>query len=320
MLVLTNDQVSSLLSFDEVIISVEAALVANESGAAIAPQRMHVDYGNNSMLCMPAIGANYISTKLVTVVPGNREKHLPLINTVLLLSDKEHGTPLALMNAGNLTALRTGALGAVGLRYTTPADIDSIGLIGLGVQGFQQAVFACSVRPLKVMYVLKRKEEAFQQFSRFVNRHFPKIKIVSCKTAEEILESTRVLIAATTSVTPVIPGDTALLTGKHFIGIGSYKPTMQEFPDEVYRLAGNLLIDSDAARYETGDIINPVKKGIIETENVFTLGKLITGERKINVEDTTVYKSAGMALYDLFLAEALYEKALEKNAGTYVDL
>ncbi len=320
MLVLTNDQISSLLGFDEVIASVEAAMVATENKTAVAPQRIHIDYGNNSMLCMPAISTDYLSTKLVAVVPGNKKNQLPVINAVLLLQDKHTGIPLALMNAGKLTALRTGALGAVGLRYITPANIDSIGLIGLGVQGFQQAVFACSVRPLKTIYVLKRNAEAFQQFNQYVHRYFPKVKIVACKTATEMLGKTDIIIAATTSATPVLPDEKALLKGKHFISIGSYKPTMQEFPDAVYRLAGNLVIDSDAARHETGDIINPVKKGIIKPKNVFTLGKLITRKKQVNVLETTVYKSAGMALFDLFLAEALYKKALKKNIGTVADL
>jgi len=320
MLVLTNEEIASLLSFDEIISCTEAAMLSYENKTSMAPQRMHIDYADNSMLCMPAIGTAHISTKLVAVVPGNRQKQLPVINAVLLLTDKHSGKPLSLMAAGKLTALRTGALGAIGVKYMSPAAIDSIGLIGLGVQGFQQAVFACSVRPVKTIYALKRNEDVFRDFVQFVNGHFPDVKIISCKTADEILNKTNVIIASTTSVTPVLPDNEALLNGKHFIGIGSYKPVMQEFPDTVYKLAACLAIDSDGARHETGDIINPLKKGIIKTENVFTIGKLITGEREIDINKTTVYKSAGMALFDLFLAEALYKKAVKKNTGTEVDL
>jgi ornithine cyclodeaminase len=129
-----------------------------------------------------------------------------------------------------------------------------------------------------------------------------------------------VIITATTSSTPVLPDNQSLLINKHFIGIGSYKPNMQELPDAVYQLAKQLVIDSDFAKQETGDIINPIKKGYIKEEDIFTIGKLITGERKIDIQKTTVYKSAGMALFDLFTAEALYKKAVEKNIGQIVEL
>jgi ornithine cyclodeaminase/alanine dehydrogenase-like protein (mu-crystallin family) len=93
---------------------------------------------------------------------------------------------------------------------------------------------------------------------------------------------------------------------------------MQEFPDSVYRLAGKLAIDSEFARHETGDIMNPVKIGILKEGNVFTLGKIITGDRTVEVNETTAYKSTGMALYDLFVAQAMYESALRQNLGTKV--
>ena len=77
----------------------------------------------------------------------------------------------------------------------------------------------------------------------------------------ELLARTDVVIAATTSAEPVLPDDPALLAGKHFISVGSYRPAMQELPDAVYRLAGHLVLDSDFARHEVGDAINRLKRG-----------------------------------------------------------
>jgi ornithine cyclodeaminase/alanine dehydrogenase-like protein (mu-crystallin family) len=93
---------------------------------------------------------------------------------------------------------------------------------------------------------------------------------------------------------------------------------MQELPDGVYELAGELAIDSEFARHEVGDIINPCEKKLLKEENVFTIGKVILGERKVNVHKTTVYKSAGMALFDLFVAKAMYEQALKEKKGARV--
>jgi ornithine cyclodeaminase len=94
---------------------------------------------------------------------------------------------------------------------------------------------------------------------------------------------------------------------------------MQELPDAVYKLAGELSIDSEFARTETGDIINPIKNGWIREENVFTIGELMLGKRKLDVSRTTVFKSAGMALFDLYVAQLAYEEAMRIKAGTKVD-
>ena len=152
----------------------------------------------------------------------------------------------------------------------------------------------------------------------FLKWHHPQIEPIACNSVEEILVKTNIVIAATTSVVPVLPDNPALLKGKHFIGIGSYKPSMQELPNSVFQLAGSLAIDSEFARKEVGDIINPIEKKLLKEENVFTIGKIITGERKINSNETTVYKSAGMALFDLFVAKAMYEQALKHGKGVKV--
>ena len=320
MLILTNAQIANLLSLEEITAAVEAAMISYENHTSSVPRRMHLDHGENTLLCMPSFGGGYFATKLVSVVPGNKSKALPVTNGALLLNDAETGLPLALMNAAKLTALRTGALGAVGIRYMTPPHIDSIGLIGTGVQGLHQAIFACSVRPIKIIYNLYRHEEGFQKLRGFVQQYYQEVQVVASQTVEELLEKTEVLIAATTSASPVLPNDAAMLQGKHFISIGSYKPSMQELPAAVYQLAGHLALDSEFARHETGDSINAVESGWVAPEQVFTIGKLITGERKVDVTKTTAYKSAGMALYDLYTAQALYLKALENKIGTMVDL
>jgi ornithine cyclodeaminase len=129
-----------------------------------------------------------------------------------------------------------------------------------------------------------------------------------------------VVITATTSSERVLPDEPSLIKGRHFISIGSYKPTMQELPDCVYRLAGRLVIDSEFAREEVGDVINPVRKGILKEADVFSIGKLITGQRSVDLCRTTAYKSVGMALYDLYVAQAFYEAAVHKGIGHHVHL
>jgi len=318
MLVLDSAQMDSLLSFQQVIAAVEESMIAYEKGEAMAPQRMHLDHEKNTLLCMPSWGSRFFGTKLVTVMPGNKEKGLPVTNGAMLLNEGDTGVPLALLQASKLTALRTGALGAIGIKNITPPDATSVGLIGCGVQGIHQAVFACAVRPISTLHYLHRSDEGSWRLISFVKNYFPAVVMERSDTVEELLGKTNTIIAATTSSKPVLPDDEDKLQGKHFISIGSYKPSMQELPDTVYRLTEKLVIDSEFARHETGDTLNPVKKGLIREESIFTLGKLITGKMTVDVNNTTVYKSAGMALFDLYVAQAMYQQAVKMKMGTEV--
>ena len=178
MRILSNQQTADLLGLDEIIAAVEAAMISYEDNTSTIPKRMHIDHGDNTLLCMPSFTNDFFATKLVSVVPGNKEKGLPVTNGAMLLNDTSTGMPLALLNAARLTALRTGAVGAIGARYTTPDSIDSIGLIGLGIQGMHQAVFACSIRPIKKIYVLKRGEENYRQFIDFLHSYHSQIEII----------------------------------------------------------------------------------------------------------------------------------------------
>ncbi|WP_416865258.1 MAG: ornithine cyclodeaminase family protein [Imperialibacter sp.] len=318
MLILQNDLMGDLLSLSEVIDVVEKAMIAYEKQEVIVPLRMHIEKGKNTMICMPAWGDRYFANKLVNVFPANRDKNLPVNIGALVLNDAETGEALALMNASKITALRTGALGAIGIKYLTPADTSSFGLIGCGVMGIHLAALTCRVRKISTIHYLHRSDSGAARLTTFMQTYFPDVAIMPNYSAEELLSKTNAVIAATPSPTPVLPNDSSLLKGKCFISIGSFKPSMQELPDEVFRLAGKLFMDSEFARVEPGDCINPVKKGILKETDLLTLGKLITKDASVDVQQTTAYKSAGMAVYDLFVAQAMYERALQSNRGTQV--
>ncbi len=318
MLILSDTDIASLLTLHQIIDAVEGAMIAYEKGLASVQQRMHIDNGDNTFLCMPSFEQKYFGTKLVSVVPENKNRSLPVTNGAMLLNDTTTGAPLALLNASKLTALRTGALGAIGVKYMTPASETTFGLIGCGVQGLHQAIFICAVRPIAKMYFLNRSKEKSDSLIAFLKFHHPGVHVEPCATPEELLKKTNTVVAATTSAIPVLPDNPNLLKGKHLISIGSYKPTMQELPDSIYQLAGKLAIDSEFARREVGDIINPLAKGFLKDEDIFTLGKVVIGEKKINANETTVYKSAGMALFDLFVAKAMVEQAIKGKKGTHV--
>lgn len=321
MIALSAAHVLSLLSPCETVALVESAARAENSDPnCVVPQRQHLDWAGNTLLTMPAIAAGAICVKFVSVIAANSARRLPVTNGLAVLSDAQTGWLLAIMDAGALTAIRTGAIGALGVKYMTPSDIKSIGIVGCGVQGTWQVISACAVRPIREVFVVRRAAASFDRFVETLAQYIPSTTVVPCSSAQELLKLTDVIITATTSSQPVLPDDSALLTGKHLIAIGSYKPSMQELPNAVFRLTGHLVLDSKFARDEVGEAVHPVQQGILRPADLFTIGQLISGQRTIDVSRTTAYKSAGMALYDLIVAKALYAAALRANIGQEVHL
>lgn len=316
MIALSATDLLGLLSPGETVDLVEAAaLAAAGSSDWVVPQRQHVKWPQGTLLTMPAIGAGALAVKLVSVVPGNAARKAPVTNGLLILGDAATGLPLAIMDAAVLTAMRTGAVGALGLKYITPAGVASVGIVGAGVQGAWQAITACAVRPIRTVFALRRSAAALERFCATLGAHAPAVTVIACETPAEVLSRTDVIVTATTSAEPVLPDDPALLGAKHFIAIGSYERHMCELPDAVFRLAGHLVLDSEFARHEVGEAVRAVEHAALGDEDLFTIGELAAGRRSVDLTRTTVYKSAGMALYDLYVAQALFQAARRRGVG-----
>ena len=320
MLALSDSDILKLLNLPAIIAAVQEATLAIHDPQTVLPQRQHLDWPGTTLLIMPVRAAQAAGVKLVSVIPGNAERGLPVTNGTMLLNDGVTGLPLCIMNAAQLTAVRTGAIGALSIQHMTPKTLTSLGIIGCGAQGAWQAICACAVRPIHEIFYWARSPQRERQFIQTVRRHVPDVRLTSCPNATHLLSQTSLVVLATTSPVPVLPDEPDLLRGKHFISVGSFKSSMQELPMSVFRLAAQLVIDSDAAREEVGDAINPMRAGILRSEDIYHLSNLVLGTRSVNVEQTTAFKSVGLAIYDLFVAEAIYREALRANVGQHVEL
>lgn len=121
-LVLSNDDLIGLLRPLQIVAAVEAALCVQDAGDVVAPKRLHVQWDGNTLFTMPVAVQGSLGAKVISVVPGNTARGLPVTNGVMILNDGETGVPFAIMNAAALTAQRTGAVGALGVIYLTPPE------------------------------------------------------------------------------------------------------------------------------------------------------------------------------------------------------
>jgi len=319
MLILNQKEIWSALSFEEALAAMEEAFQLFDAGDFHMPDRIHAHHGDNTLLLMPCFTDQFFGTKLVSVNPENSKRNLPSIYGSMILNDGKSGEALALMNGAALTAFRTGAVGGIGIKYTTPDNADSVGIIGTGVQGFTQALFACKVRPIKKLYVFDTQLKKTREFIDRLQVELPNVKFESCNSNRELVEKSQIIITATTSKQAVIPNDAELLKGKHFIGIGSYKLDMHEFPEQLYPLLQKLYVDTPLAKEETGDVATALKETLIDDSQVAPISKLLATGKPAN-ESTSLFKSVGMALFDVVMAQKIYSRALELNIGSQVNI
>ncbi len=316
MLYLNSAEISKAAGLDQVMDAVENAYALDLSGKYEMPPRMHVNHEGNSLLYMPCFTGGIFGTKILTLFPANASKDKPVIQGLVLLNDPETGAPLALLDGARLTAVRTGAVGGVAVRHLTPENATTVGLIGAGVQGFYQVLFACCARKIERVSLYDLNRVKCADLAEKLQEALPGIGISVSASVEEHIEASEIIITATPATDPVLPDDQELLRGRHYIGIGSYKPEMREFPETLYSLVDKVYIDTEHGLEESGDLITPLENSWIKHEQIVKIGKII-GKKEIAAgKGTTLFKSVGMALFDLAVSELIYKNALENNIGT----
>ena len=140
---------------------------------------------------MPCYTKDIIGTKILSIFPENSKLGLPSIDGIVLLNDHTTGAPLAVMDGQSVTAWRTGAVGGVGIRHLSRKDCHTVGIIGAGMQGFHQAVYACAARDIHTVYVFNHSDRDLTDYLEFGTEEVPVIgqfgpvKVKDEKTGKE---------------------------------------------------------------------------------------------------------------------------------------
>lgn len=306
MIQVDSNTIGNTVPISEWVKAIEQALIDTAKGHIDVPMRTHIDRGPNTFLLMPCFSKDYFSTKLVSVFPENLSKNEPVIYGSVILNDGSSGKPLAVLDGSKLTAMRTAAVGSVGIKYLAPEDAGTLGIIGLGIQGFHQALFACQQRPIKQLRIHDRTTQIMKRFKERFNAFYPDIEVLPSKSAINLCKASEIIITATGSHHPVIPAAKACWEGKTLIGIGSYKPEMREVPDAVFSGVHQVFVDTLHGLSEAGDLLEPLKKNLIQEEQVISITDILLNKTQAEGE-TRFFKSVGMAAFDLYGAKLIFE-------------
>lgn len=316
MIFLGKEEIEKLVDPDEIMDQIEEAYRIFGADAYYMPPRPVIEHENKTLIYMPCFTEDVIGTKMLTIFPENAKLGLPSLDGLVILNDRTTGAPLAIMDGQAVTAWRTGAVGGVGIRHLSRKDARTVGIVGAGAQGFHQAVYACVARNIETVYIWNHSNRDLTDFMARLKKTIadPAVEVVQCKTVEELVKASDIICTATPSEEPVLPNDRELLEGKCIIAIGSYTPQMREIPDVIWDLVDNVYIELPYACEESGDLSQPLAEGRLTMDRVVLMDKfLASGADEDEIaKKTTYFKSVGMGLFDVCVAQKLLEKAKER--------
>jgi ornithine cyclodeaminase len=301
MLILDEAETKNALGFGGLIDALDRAF----RGGIVAPSRHHhaMDVPGEepaTLLLMPAwLPGRYFGVKMVSVFPSNTTRGLPSIHGSYMLSSGSTGELLAIIDGGELTARRTAAASALASRYLSRADSSRLLVVGTGRLSANLIEAHSTVRPIRSVAIWGRDRSKADAIAERAAALGLATEIVD--DLEAAVGEADIVSCATLSQTPLVSGNW-LKPGAHLDLVGAFKPSMRESDDAAVARA-TVFVDTRAgALGEAGDIIQPIRAGIITADDIAAdLADLSGGLHKgrASDEEITLFKSVGASLEDL---------------------
>ncbi|NLF64039.1 MAG: ornithine cyclodeaminase family protein [Chloroflexi bacterium] len=327
MRILNATDVRLALPMTAAVAAMKKAFAELARGEVTLPLRTQLDVSAHGgvALFMPAYaaGSDALAVKAVAVYPRNAQRGLPTIHGVVLVFEASSGRPVALLEGGALTAIRTGAASGAATDLLARPDAGVAAIIGSGVQARTQLEAVCAVRPIQEVRVYSTNPEQAEQFAREMSGQgaIPSCVVVAAD-ADSAVQGADVVCTATTSFTPVFSAS-ALSSGCHVNAVGSFRPDMQEIPTETVRQARLVVDQREAVLAEAGDVIIPLQQGAIDESHIHAeLGAIASGQAtgREDARQITLFKSVGLAVQDAVAASVALERAEAEGLGTVIQL
>jgi alanine dehydrogenase len=343
---LSESDVKAVLTIDDLIETMAAALKQFSKGEVTQPVRTVISVGGDDAFCalMPAyMPSESLGAKVVTVFGRNATRGLPSHLASILLLDHETGALRALLDGRFITESRTAAVSAVSSRLLAREGVASLAIIGTGVQARSHLDALSRVHRLKHVAVWSPNKAHRDRFVADVGtdpgrsgdgpgtdpgrsrdavgtepRH-PVVKAVD--HAGEAIVGADLIVLVTSSPTPVLESGW-VKPGAHVISVGACRPNQREMDPELVA-RGRLFVDSRAAALvESGDVVLGIQEGRFTVDHIVAeIGELVNGAAgRRSQTDITIFKSLGLAVEDVTAADLAYRRAVEQGIGVELTL
>jgi alanine dehydrogenase len=317
-LYITKEEVAQYLSMEKCIALMEEAFIALASRQALQPLRslMWLPDKTGLLGMMPAYAADkkMMGIKLISVFPGNRKFGYSSHQGAVLLFESIHGQLLAIVDADEITAIRTAAVSGLATKLLAGDTSSALAILGSGTQAQQHIEAMLCVRKINSIKIWSRDYANAEKLAeQIATKH--NITALAVKEAKDAIINADIICTTTASPTPVVLGKW-IKKGTHINAVGSSTPVTREL-DTAAIVNSKLYTDKYESIYnESGDFIIPKKEGAINDHHVKgELGEVlmkIKKGRETN-DEITVFKSLGLAIEDIYAANHVYQTLLQKT-------
>ena len=288
---LTRDDVAAVLTIDDCITAVEEIFRAYGERRLAPPQSLGVHAPNGTYHIKAAVGENVFVAKINANYPGNPQRHgLPMIQGLIVLYDLDRGTPLAVMESGLITTLRTAAATAVAVKYLAREDAKTLAIIGCGNQGRAHVEAIKRVRAIETVYAF--------------DHHAACEPFIAAASIEEAVANADIVVTCTPSRTPLLDAR-HLRPGMFVAGVGADNPDKHELSPALLK-ESRVFVDILEQAATMGDLHHAIAAGVMTREDVEgELADVICGRvaGRRSEDEVIVFDSTGTALQDLAAAK-----------------
>jgi ornithine cyclodeaminase len=324
-LIINQSEVVQLLPMDECMEVVAEALKTLARGDAILPLRpvMWLPERVGALGMMPGYLGNIerMGLKLVSVFPGNHGTEYDSHIGAVLLYETKHGQLLAIIDASEITAIRTAAVSGLATRLLAREDASVLAILGSGVQARSHLQAMRIARNIRRVRVWSRNPEHARRFAERESER-PGMQIEPVKTAQDAVAGADIICTTTSAPEPILMGEW-IAPGAHINAVGSSVPFTRELDTLAVKRSRMFVDRRESTLNEAGDFLFPKKEGAIGDDHILgEIGEILLGKVKgrQSAEETTLFKSLGLAVEDIAAAQHIYAKAVERGMGTAVEL
>ena len=316
-LLLSEDDVRGLLTMPLALEAVEEAFRRQASGEAIVQPRRRIEVPEKTFLHYMAAAdmvSGYMGMKIYTSMRGAVRFLVPLYSG-------RNGQLLALIEADYVGQMRTGAASGVATKYMSRADARTIGIVGTGLQARTQLEGIAVVRRIEAVRAFGRNPERRAEFCQEMSERLG-VAVTPAGSAEAAVRDADIVVTATTSSSPVVRGEW-LAPGTHVNAIGANFPQKRELDDEAVRHADVIAVDSiEQSKLEAGDLVQTFAGDAARWGAVRELAEIVAGKvpGRTTAREVTLFKSNGIAIWDVAVAARVYELAGERHIGQRIPL
>jgi len=318
-LLLTRKEVTSLLSIGECIIAVENAFKQHAEGKTPPPEilGMRVQEGGFHIKAgIMNLGTTYYVAKANANFPNNMKQFgLPSIQGVIIVCDGEDGRLLALMDAIEITIMRTGAATAVAAKHLARANATTATICGCGNQGRISLKAIMNMRQLKTVFAFDVDEAQAKKFAAEMTQKL-QISVTPVRDFGKAVRQSDICITCTPSRKPFLRRED-VAPGTFIAAVGADSEEKQEL-DAALVASSKVVVDLLSQCANIGELHHALQQGLMTREDVHAeLGEVICGKKqgRTSDEEVIIFDSTGTALQDVAAAIIVYEKAVQRGIG-----